>query len=152
MRWWDSQPKAWEACRKDMTAASLGMIKFAEWVKEFKGRPVAVCYPSGFDWPFVYYYLRAFAHESPFGFQCLDMKTYASATLDTRFRDTVKRKMPKAWFDATLKHTHVAVEDAREQGRMFFRMKRQNHRLHKRVERFEAEQTNIGPIIMPHKP
>jgi len=129
MKWWESQPEAWEACRQNLTYAGFGMEDFVAWVNTFKGKPVAVYYPSGFDWPFVYYYLMAFAGKSPFGFQCLDMKTYASAILKSSFRDTVKRKMPKFWFNKKRKHTHIAVEDAREQGELFFQMKKYNDSL-----------------------
>ena len=34
------------------------------------------------------------------------------------YRQCVKKNMPKRWFPAT-KHTHVAVDDATEQGEMF---------------------------------
>lgn len=43
------------------------------------------------------------------------------AVLKSAFRETVKRNMLKEWFDS-FKHTHVAVDDAIEQGTLFCNM------------------------------
>ncbi len=40
------------------------------------------------------------------------------AKLGTTYRQTSKRKMPQHWFD-DLPHTHVALDDAIEQGALF---------------------------------
>ena len=42
----------------------------------------------------------------------------AMAVLGTDFRETTKKRMPKAWFD-DLPHTHKALDDAIEQGALF---------------------------------
>jgi hypothetical protein len=67
---------------------------------------------------FVYWYLRRFTGESPFGHSALDIKTNAMAVPDLPYRQSTKRNMPKRWC-STLLHTHVALEDAIEQGRLF---------------------------------
>jgi hypothetical protein len=41
------------------------------------------------------------------------------------FRDTVKRNMPRSWFD-DLPHTHKALDDAIEQGALFCNMLRES--------------------------
>ena len=56
--------------------------------------------------------------ESPFSFSALDIKTMAMTVLKTEFRDTTKRRFPKGWFGKS-RHTHVAVDDAIEQGELF---------------------------------
>ena len=38
--------------------------------------------------------------------------------LKTTYRDSTKKQMPRAWFD-DLPHTHVALDDAIEQGALF---------------------------------
>jgi hypothetical protein len=63
--------------------------------------------------------------ESPFSHSALDMKSYAMAVLKTEYRESTKRNMPKAWFDK-LPHTHVALDDAVEQGALFVNMLRHN--------------------------
>lgn len=37
------------------------------------------------------------------------------------YRDSIKKNMPKRWFDP-LPHTHVALDDAIEQGALFCNM------------------------------
>jgi hypothetical protein len=46
------------------------------------------------------------------------MKTLAMALLKKDYRDSTKRNMPKRWFDE-FPHTHVALDDAIEQGALF---------------------------------
>src|SRR5215471_4938720 len=66
MAWWETQPEAWEACRKNPQPPILVMPEYASWLKELPGNPVFVGYPSGFDFMFITYYLYRFAGESPF--------------------------------------------------------------------------------------
>ena len=101
------------------------MSRYLAWVKSLPGKPVFVAYPAGFDFLFVYWYLMRFAGESPFSHSALDIKTYAMAMLKTGYRDSTKRNMPKRWFD-DMPHTHVALDDAIEQGALFCNMLREN--------------------------
>jgi hypothetical protein len=82
---------------------------------------VFVGYPAAFDFMFVYWYLIRFAGSSPFSHSALDVKTYAMALLGTEYRRTVKRTMPREWFDDS-PHSHVALDDAIEQGALFCAM------------------------------
>ena len=66
----------------------------------------------------MYWYLIRFAGESPFSFSALDIKSYAAAVLRCDYSEAVKRNMPRHWFDP-LPHTHVALDDAIEQGALF---------------------------------
>jgi hypothetical protein len=118
MAWWQTQPVAWEACRKDLEPPEPAMRKYVAWVKGLPGKPVFVAYPAGFDFLFVYWYLIRFAGESPFSHSALDIKTLAMAALGCGYRDATKRNMPKSWFDPLL-HSHVALDDAIEQGALF---------------------------------
>ena len=45
------------------------------------------------------------------------------AAMKTPFRETVKSEMPKEWFNPSKPHTHYAIEDAAEQGNLFFRIR-----------------------------
>src|SRR5690349_19736451 len=94
------------------------MTRYRQWLEGLPGRPVFVGYPAAFDFMFVYWYLIRFAGESPFSHSALDIKTYAMALLKTEYRATVKRAMPRRWFDPQ-RHTHVALDDAIEQGALF---------------------------------
>jgi hypothetical protein len=123
--WWLTQPEAWAACRSDLQQPEAAMRAYVDWISALKGKPVFVAYPAGFDFLFIYWYLMRFVGESPFGHSALDMKTYAMALLKTGYRDSTKRNMPKGWFD-TLPHTHVALDDAIEQGALFCNMLKAN--------------------------
>jgi hypothetical protein len=101
------------------------MRRYVSWLKALPGRPVFVGYPAGFDFLFVYWYLIRFTQESPFSFSALDIKTYAMAVLKTEYRESVKRNMPRRWFDP-LPHSHVALDDAVEQGALFCNMLAEN--------------------------
>ena len=121
MDWWRQRPEAWAATRQNLEAPEATMPRYLRWVKDLLGKPVFVAYPAGFDFLFVYWYLIRFAGESPFSFSALDIKTYAMALLGCEYRDAVKRNMPQRWFDPH-KHTHVALDDAIEQGALFCNM------------------------------
>jgi hypothetical protein len=124
--WWATQPDAWAACRKDLQSPEAAMRAYVAWLKSLPGKPVFVAYPAGFDFLFVYWYLIRFTGESPFSHSALDMKTYAMAVLKTEYRASTKRNMPKSWFDP-FPHTHVALDDAIEQGALFCNMLKFNH-------------------------
>lgn len=122
--WWATQPEAWAACRRDPEPPQVAMLRYRDWLKALPGRPVFVAYPAGFDFTFVYWYLMRFAGESPFSHSALDIKTLAMAMLGGGYRDATKRSMPKRWFDP-MPHTHVALDDAIEQGALFCNMLRE---------------------------
>lgn len=123
--WWATQPEAWAACRSDLQKPESAMRTYVQWVRGLEGKPVFVAYPAGFDFLFVYWYLIRFAGESPFSHSALDMKSFAMAVMKTEYRESTKRNMPNQWFD-DLPHTHVALDDAIEQGALFCNMLRAN--------------------------
>jgi hypothetical protein len=121
MQWWAENQAAWAACRTEPTPVDDAMRKYVAWVRELPGSPVFVAYPAGFDFLFMYWYMLRFVGESPFSHSALDIKTYAMAVLNKPYRWSTKRNMPRRWFpDAP--HTHVALDDAREQGLLFINM------------------------------
>jgi hypothetical protein len=127
MAWWAKQPEAWKAAREDPQPPVPAMHRFSSWVKDMcqaaKGaKPVFVGYPAGFDFLFVYWYLIKFLGNSPFSFSALDIKTYAAAVLGIPYRDVNKRVLER-FKEPGLAHTHVAVDDALEQGYLFLNLK-----------------------------
>lgn len=123
--WWAMQPQAWSACRQNLEYPRDAMARYLVWLKALPGRPVFVAYPAVFDFSFVYWYLTQFAGENPFGYAAIDIKTYAMAMLRKPYRACGKQSMPAEWFDP-LDHTHVALDDAIEQGSLFCNMLRAN--------------------------
>jgi DNA polymerase III alpha subunit (gram-positive type) len=125
MEWWKKNQEAYDATREGTRPADQVMRQFSTWVSSQEGKPVFVGYPAGFDFLFVYWYLINFTGFSPFSFSAVDIKTYAMAMMKTEYRQSTKKNMPKRWFSDDV-HTHVAVEDAVEQGKLFCNMLKEN--------------------------
>src|SRR5262249_3795689 len=119
MEWWAKQNDLYEKTRTDLEPPEAAMQRFHTWLKELPGRPVFVGYPVAWDFSFVYWYLMRYVGDSPFSHSALDIKTLAMVALKTEYRNATKKYMPKTWFPET-RHSHVAVEDAIEQGELFF--------------------------------
>ena len=129
MKWWETQKEAWEECSSGGGPAQDVMNEFRNWVentaKTCNASPVCVAYPAGFDFMFVYWYLIKYVGKSPFSFSCIDIKSYAMSMLKKGYRACSKKGMPKHWF-SDAPHTHKAVDDAIEQGKLFMNMLKEN--------------------------
>lgn len=134
MKWWGTQVHAWDAIRRDLVPPAEAMKKYALWVAGLPGKPVFVGAPAGYDFLFVYWYLMRFNGISPFSFSAVDMKTAAMMVLNTEYRESSKRNMPRSWFNPALKHTHIPIDDAREQGFTFCKILRANDALHRNAK------------------
>ena len=121
MEWWKTQAQAWAACRSNPREPTVVMPEYLTWLKALTGTPIFVSYPAAFDFMFVQWYLVRFTGESPFAHAAIDIRTYAMALLGAGYQASGKRRMPKEWFD-DLPHTHVALDDAKEQGALFCNM------------------------------
>jgi hypothetical protein len=121
MSFWKAHPEAWAAARKDPRDPAEAMPAYVRWLDELPGKPVFVGYPAAYDFLFVYWYLIKFAGRSPFSHSALDLKTMAVVMLKKEYRATSKKSMPQRWFD-DVPHTHVALDDAIEQGLLFCNM------------------------------
>lgn len=141
MAWWAKQeleqPGIIARLEEDQRTPFDAMRTFAEQVEHYnkvlKGKPVVVCYPAGFDFTFIYWYLMRFNGKSCVGFSCIDLKTMSMALLNRGYRDHGKKDMPKHWFAAGLPHTHRAEDDAIEQAELFFAMREDLRKLHTMV-------------------
>ncbi|HZW08216.1 MAG TPA: hypothetical protein VFF65_13920 [Phycisphaerales bacterium] len=118
---WAEHPDAFNATRVGTRPPGVVMLEFAAWVDSFPGKPVFAGYPVVFDFMFVHWYLHRFAGRTPFSHSALDMKTFAMVLLNLPYRSSTKRAMPRAWFPPR-PHTHVALDDALEQGQMLVSM------------------------------
>ncbi len=130
MKWWaqPEQADAYVKSRENITSARGAMVDCKSWLDEMKayGRPIVVGAPSGFDFTFMYYYFQRFLGESPIGFASLDLRSYAAAVMKRQYRHVGKRQYPPEWIDENLPHTHVALDDAIEQGCILINMMRHN--------------------------
>ncbi|MDX9719327.1 MAG: 3'-5' exoribonuclease [Myxococcota bacterium] len=126
MAWWRSQPIAYAQVRAEPQEPSIAMSCFRQWLEGLPRPWVAVAYPACFDFAFVNYYCCRFLGENPLGFAALDIKSYAMAALELEhFRASVKSRMPRRWFAGCPPHTHLALDDALEQGQLWLNILRE---------------------------
>lgn len=125
MKFWASEPEAWQACRQDIVTPDVAMKSFVKWMQSITKNltsPVFVGYPAGFDFTFMFWYLIQFTGASPFSWSALDMKTMAMMLTGLPYKQSIKPRLPKEWLPEDLPHTHIALDDALEQGHLFCQM------------------------------
>ena len=145
MEWWDKHPEAYDKLFIGRVSPMRAMLDFHKWIdqvcgrtvwrepqrvddvsepKVHKSKPVMVAYPAGFDFTFTHWYFMNYTGNDPFGFQCVDMKTYAMALMKSPFEETVKANMPPRWFEDIPESSlrHVALNDAIEQAHLWLAM------------------------------
>lgn len=122
MRFWAEHPDAYAATQKDQREPAAAIHDYVAWVEGLPGTPVFVAYPAGFDFTWVFWYLMRFAGRSPFSHSALDVKTFAMALLRRKYRHSGKASWPRHWRNEDHAHTHVALDDAIEQGHQFLAM------------------------------
>jgi hypothetical protein len=132
MKFWNQSPsnkKAYDATRTDVVNPVDAMKDFAEFLDALPGTPIFAGYPAVYDFKWIDYYFHMFYGSNPFGFsRAIDVKSYAWAVIGGKLQHCTKRNMPKEWFDE-FPHTHVALDDAIEQGSLCINMIRWNQRL-----------------------
>jgi DNA polymerase III alpha subunit (gram-positive type) len=121
MRWWQTQPEAWRICRENTQPPDKVMKEYCRWLEQLPGHIIFVGYPLVFDFRFIDYYLHRFVGKNPFGFAGIDIRSFVMGMRKAEYRQAGMNYLPKRWFD-NLKHTHIALEDAIEQGVVFCNM------------------------------
>lgn len=120
---WDKNPEAYLEATKDAQDPQLVILAFLDWLKNLmtKYTVVLVAYPSGFDFTFLYWYMRMFADASPLNHSCIDIRSFIMGMTGRPFNRTSKKYWNKAW-KSPYAHTHNALDDAREQGHSFVKL------------------------------
>lgn len=126
--WWQQFPEAWDACRAQVRPPEQVMPEYLAWLQSLDGRPVFVGWPASWDFMWIYWYLVRFTGERPFRENAVDIRSYAMGMRKSDFRGTTRSYLPQRWYDQDLPHTHVALDDAREQGALFCNMLAENRR------------------------
>ena len=119
MKWWETQPEAWDAHRKNTKSPKEAMQAFADFLGALPGTPVFVAYPCGADFTFVYWYFHYFLGHCPFGYSGIDIESLVMVLKKQPIMSLKQEDFPKHWFRADLPHTHIALDDAKEQGYLF---------------------------------
>ena len=102
------------------------MQEFHTWVSRVSNAtiPVFVGFNATFDWSFINWYFHTYLGANPFGFAGLDIKSYYMGMARCTWADTRSSRIPERFKNATLLHTHNALDDAIEQAEMFEQMRR----------------------------
>lgn len=126
MKWWADHPEAWALATKAPIGPVAAMRRFDRWLARVPGRPKLIGWPLSVDFMFIYwYYVRFIGKMPPFGYDGIDIKTYAMAKMGkttlSGASSGVSRKevqellgLPKGDF------SHDPLDDAKQQGRLFF--------------------------------
>jgi hypothetical protein len=124
MQFWQENPIAYMRTKENPVTAEAGTKTFYDWYKKME-HPVFVFMPQKFDGLFVYWYLQTFVEG--LGFintpDAIDVKTLAMAALGLEDPQRASKKYwPKVWKDKKIRHSHIASEDACEQGSQFIKI------------------------------
>lgn len=133
MAWWETQKEAWDAHRKNCLSPEKAMADCLAWLRSLPGLPVFVGFPVTFDFMFVQWYLFRFTSSSPFRHSGIDLRTLGMALTNSNWQRTTKEHLPRRWWDP-LPHTHVALDDALEQGALFCNMLAELRQMHQKLE------------------
>jgi hypothetical protein len=125
MKWWRDFPDAWAACRTDLRPPEQAMREYLHWLQALPGKPLFLGWPANWDFMWMYWYLVRFTGERPFRENALDVRSYAMGMRKSSYRETSRTYLPKRWFDER-PHTHIALDDALEQGTLFCNMYTEN--------------------------
>jgi hypothetical protein len=126
MTWWAEHPQAWEASTENPTAPKEAMDQFDRWLVALPGRPKLMGWPLPVDFMFIYwYYVRFVGKAPPFGYDGIDIKTYAMAQMKTKTlsgeSSGVSRKMVQEFLGIFAEEfSHDPVDDASRQGKLYF--------------------------------
>jgi DNA polymerase III alpha subunit (gram-positive type) len=121
MKWWKTQPIAWEKCHQNMVSPQEAMTKVAEfyrkWISNYK--LIWIAAPVCFDWMFLksYYMTFAPADSIDIGFKATDISTLRDYSIKCKIitdkeYQIMTSTIPKG-------EEHVAIEDAINQGLIF---------------------------------
>ena len=123
---WANEPELTEYVKKDAVTPAAFVAELSDLLKAHqKGhRYVWVASPACFDWMWLKGYYEAYgpADKFPIGYQARCISSMMFFYCKTNGISSSERaKLRKIWMDG-LKHTHIPVDDAREQGHVFINL------------------------------
>ena len=113
MQWWATQLEAWTEATRDPQPPFDVMREYTNWLLAWE-HPIMLAATCGFDFTFVRWYLVTYIGEDRRWLNCIDLR---SAMMETRGKYSGNFKKQ---FKVNARHTHKAVDDAREQGQIYF--------------------------------
>lgn len=119
--WWGKQPEAWQAATGNQEDFAVATQNFRRWLDgKMPPRLIAAAWPATFDFAFINYYLHSFTGGNPLGFACIDLRSLIWGLQRSRGYYTMAEKDINNLAAETTPglRSHVALDDAREQGQL----------------------------------
>jgi hypothetical protein len=134
LAWWHSDkgnPTEYKRLQQATTTQQQGATQVETWIKSRVGnhqKPVLIAFPTMFDGEWLdQLFVQQLGRHGPMCFQSYDIRTYASACLKVPLSTCGKQQALLSFMDPAAIHTHRAVDDAKEQGRLFCNLHAYNH-------------------------
>jgi len=134
IKWFTTHaPEAFEYTKLNQVSPKKGMNKFADWLLTLPPPRVMAAHPAPLDFMWINWYIQTFLidrlEEPPFtspffdskGQGAFDIKSYAAAVLRKKFTEIHRDNYPSELHDNT-KHSHKAIEDAREYAQLLIKL------------------------------
>jgi len=133
MKWFTLHaPEALEYTQHNQILPKEGMNKFGDWLLTLPTPRVMAAHPAPIDFMWINWYMQTFLSdrlEPPFntpffdstGQGAFDIKTYAAAVLNKNYIEVQRDNYPKELHDNS-KHSHKAIEDAREYSQLLIKL------------------------------
>jgi hypothetical protein len=114
--WFQNKNRAaWDAVQIDPKDPAEAMWDYRRFIESLNGNPIFTGYPASYDFMFHHWYLIRFTGKDPCGHRALCVRSLTAGVMKTPFSRAGKGAVPKEW-RSTRKHSHVALDDAIEQG------------------------------------
>lgn len=120
MEWWSTQPLAWATATIDPKTPRSGMIFFANWLIRLPGNPKLMGWPLPVDFMYIKWYYENFVGEAPFGFDGIDIKSFAMGKLDLSIDEISRSLVRKRLGIPNRAYSHDPCDDARDQAELYF--------------------------------
>jgi len=138
MEWFNKNaPKALTYCKINQVEPQEGMKLFGTWLLTLPKPRVMAAHPAPLDFMWINWYIQTYLkdelEEPPFtkpffdnkGQGAFDIKSYAAAVLKKDFTNLHRDTYTKDLHDNT-KHTHKAIDDAREYAQLLIKLLNKN--------------------------
>ncbi len=126
-KWWQTQPEAWAAVRRDPASPANAMAEFVDWARALGVQRLYAAYPLIFDAPWIDWYLRKFTdwtlcdpfRPNPlFEGTGIDIPTYVQTVMKLP-NNSRRNDYPPEVLTAT-RRPHWPIEDARAHAELYF--------------------------------
>tara|TARA_S200000501_G_scaffold117923_1_gene110704 strand:- start:306 stop:878 length:573 start_codon:yes stop_codon:yes gene_type:complete len=132
MNWFNNEaPEALKYCRKNALKPDQAMTKFGDWLINLPSPRIMAAHPGPTDYMWIHYYiltflsfrLEKFPFLAPFFnySPAFDIKSFASSVLKKDFSEISRNNYPLELHDNS-RHTHKAIEDAREYSKLLIKL------------------------------